>query len=330
MDSFGQTIRWPRASREHIKKDFFISRFVDRDDAPLHATASEMFPVAFVLSLFAELVLKPVGLLPLHRRCLRLACNMIEVLRFGGQAARVTTRLRLTIHDHHQVFIKLYEKCAKPKLHYLFHVPDCFERHNVNLNCFSTERKHHTVKALANHTYRHIEEHVVARLLSDLRLDIVDGKVTEPEYLHSPSDASGLPSAELVGKKVDQLLVSKSAKLCSSDMHVGDLLCFKQGDTLVVGFAKLFVRVGCKCGPDLWNRGGVEQKLVAFDCIKQALPHTSADDGRTLVTMLPPSLNGLTLPDHHRLQLPHRRIDKHQHFDTMLIHHSFLRRHNTL
>lgn len=93
-------------------------------------------------------VLASTGILPQHQRCLELLARILEIVQLGDRANLHLSELTVAIAEHAELCRAIYPYAAKPKFHYLFHVPDCIRRFG-NLNCFGTERKHKKLKSLA-------------------------------------------------------------------------------------------------------------------------------------------------------------------------------------
>ena len=162
LDNFAAAMHWP----EHMQvlpTNFFTKRFVAKPASHIHAYASETLSALEVLVVFAALVLCPSSRLQEHLACLLLAVEIVDVL-VSERAHLRSELLRRLISAHWVKYRALYPaQLAKPKLHYLWHIPDCIERHQVCLNCFAGERKHKMFKTLAKHTFGHFEEHLTNR-----------------------------------------------------------------------------------------------------------------------------------------------------------------------
>ena len=78
-------------------------------------------------------------------------------------------------------------------------------KHKANLSCFAAERKHKFVKAIANHTFRHIESHVVGRMLVDFLDDITEPTRFQDVFLINPVDVSNLLPGFVLGALGGQL-----------------------------------------------------------------------------------------------------------------------------
>ena len=114
----------------------------------MRAFAGEMLTAVSCVHAFQMEVLASTGILPQHQHCLEKMVRILEILRLGEKAKLHLSELTVCIAEHAELCREIYPYAAKPKFHYLFHVPDCIRRFG-NLNCFATERKHKKVKSLA-------------------------------------------------------------------------------------------------------------------------------------------------------------------------------------
>ena len=148
----------------------------------------------------------------------------MNILGSGDSAVEQINELEHAITLHHEVFLRLYPGCAKPKLHYLWHVPQCIRRWGANLSCFSAERKHRRVKDIASHTFRHLEQHVLGKLLAE---DICGLKNTlKPTHLVSSRPIPwATPVFQLVDENVTAVRVATSAVISVGTVKVGGTCC---------------------------------------------------------------------------------------------------------
>ena len=72
-------------------------------------------------------------------RCFWHMFTLLEILR-GGNPADLP-RLKWDIAQHHLMYIMVFPLCLKPKLHYIFHVPGCWEAWHCLLSCYGAERR---------------------------------------------------------------------------------------------------------------------------------------------------------------------------------------------
>ncbi|CAE7263312.1 unnamed protein product [Symbiodinium sp. CCMP2592] len=152
LDDFARAWVWPR-SQHRLPPNFFSQRVNSAThwqeiESHMRAFAGEMLTSVRCVHGFQVEVLASTGILPQHQRCLEVLARILEILRLGDRAKLHLSELTLCIAEHAEICREIYPYAAKPKFHYLFHVPDCIRRFG-NLNCFATERKHKKVKALA-------------------------------------------------------------------------------------------------------------------------------------------------------------------------------------
>ncbi|CAE7611165.1 unnamed protein product [Symbiodinium sp. KB8] len=81
-----------------------------------------MLDVVVLLDMFQQHALKPHGSLPRHCRSLELLARILEILLSGDRAISHVDELEACVDEHATLFVALYEHCAKPKFHMLFHV----------------------------------------------------------------------------------------------------------------------------------------------------------------------------------------------------------------
>jgi len=119
-----------------------------------------MFQVAIALSFFIKLALEPANSVREQCACFKYMCVVLNILKIGDAAVEHLDNLERAISLQHDLFLKYYESMAKPKKHYLWHIPECIRRWQANLTCFSPDRKHKAITKIAAHTYDHVEKHV--------------------------------------------------------------------------------------------------------------------------------------------------------------------------
>ena len=146
LNTFACKWNWPKA-RDSLSASFFEDR-LQEDGEPLRAFAGEMLDVVVLLDMFQQHALKPHGSLPRHCRSLELLARILEILLSGDRAISHVDELEACVDEHATLFVALYEHCAKPKFHMLFHVGNAVRRFG-NLSCWGPERKHRVVKSLA-------------------------------------------------------------------------------------------------------------------------------------------------------------------------------------
>ena len=152
LDQFSRTVILPWG-RKNIPRDFFQERINPENDSHVRAFATEVMVALPILALFIETVLEPNSLLPEHCTSLKLMAEIIDILTKMDGAVHLATQLRDAVDKHGILFDKLYPGCVKPKAHWKFHIPEQIQSFGVNMSCFSPERKHRAIKAIASHVF---------------------------------------------------------------------------------------------------------------------------------------------------------------------------------
>ncbi len=248
IDALTAKIHWPRGATA-LTKTYFQDRVVVGTDAHLKAFAGEVFTVAVALACFVDVVLVPAGKLRDHVACFQHMCHILEILQTGDLAVPRAAELACCVRAYQTLFLQLYEECAKPKLHYLWHIPESLAHFQRNLNCFNPERMHKSVKATANHCFRYLESHTVAKLLQGMLWHVEhDPYVFHAHHLCDPRPApSMLDWLRLLLPTARDPQVSRVAHTEHGYVHAGDLLQLT-GDDIKVDVAKFFLQVsdsGC-------------------------------------------------------------------------------------
>lgn len=303
LDSMSSLIHWPKGTSDRLFPNFFQKRVTQNTNGHIHAMASEMFSVARVLMLLVQMVLVPAGKLEEHCRCLTHMMAIIDILSMQDEALRHIEALRRHVLAHHSLFLRLYSACAKPKLHYLFHVADCLQKFKANMSCFAGERKHKVVKAIANHTFRHIEEHVVGRMLSDFIDDLAEASVFQDVHLLRPVNISNLlPGFFSEITDADGMLVARAAKSLVGEVRATDLLHFVEGGSHHIGFARFFLQFTYRCSAPkfyvyleslrrtgtTWSLELPEPCLIDLRLVSNTVPYcTGASDSELLPIFWP-------------------------------------------
>jgi hypothetical protein len=136
------------------------------------------------LLLFLETCVAPMGVLADHIKCFRLLDRMIKLFGLGAEkAVQHIDTIEKVVADHAKLYAALYSDVIKPKFHHLFHVVDHMRQTRRLLSCWVTERKHRTVKALANHIFRHFEKALTIDMLNIM----VDRAISRPELFLAES-----------------------------------------------------------------------------------------------------------------------------------------------
>ena len=163
---------FPKAQSGQILRNLNLKeRIADKDTKHIRAFASEVLLLVVGLGLWCQIFLEPKNLMPEECRCLQLLGRILYILRSGPQAVRKIHLLQRLITSHHDLYMRLYPLAAKPKVHYLLHIPGCIYRFGVNLSCFVTERRHKFGKGIAARSFREFQDTILRRsLLETLRV----------------------------------------------------------------------------------------------------------------------------------------------------------------
>ena len=249
LDDFTSNIKWP-SSQTRLSKTFFQDRIVPSEASHLRGFAGEMFLVAAALTLFVEMVLAPAGVLTKHCTCFSYSCIILNILGSGDSAVGQVAELEHVIALHHEIFLRLYSACAKPKLHYLWHVPPCIRKWGVNLNCFSAERKQQRVKDIAKHTYNHLEQHVLGKLLAEDLYGLE--KTLKATHLVSSRPVPWATQVfRLVDPNVGAVTASSAAVISVGTVKVGDVFWARAGADQFCAVARGFICLESVAGEEI-------------------------------------------------------------------------------
>jgi len=279
IDDFCSRICWP-SSAEKLRNNFFENRTVMNADAHIKGFASEMLTCVYALVAFIDAVVVPTGLLPEHVAAFNLLAQIVHILQTGDRACECIAELRQAIADHHRLYVRLYDEVTKPKLHCLWHIPDCLERWGANVNCFSAERKHRSVKAIARHTFYHIETHVTTRLTCDALMDLqhLDG-FRMCHLIHPTGNPTVLTIMQALYPAVVSAAVSKVASTGCGDVKVGDIVWFREARELSVARVQLLLELitgGSAplllCQLDVFHQIAGQRKWTSIDPVRHVRP----------------------------------------------------------
>ncbi|CAL1165746.1 unnamed protein product [Cladocopium goreaui] len=191
---------------QQLPKKFFEERVNWEDNTVLKAFAGETLLVVDTLVLFNEIVLKPLGILQDHRESLELASDILGILSLGAAANQFQRELKRKIARHNELFEQLYSECAKPKFHWLFHVPENIERIGRSLACFNPERKHRCAKTVAAFVHNEfLQVNMAMRIGNECLQSFSDYKICQETFLEGQGkDASQWDDmlGQKLGKKV--------------------------------------------------------------------------------------------------------------------------------
>ena len=220
LDEFSQSIKWP-PSRTKLPKNFFQKRVTKTLDGHISAFAGETINAIIVLSFYAETHLDVENLLPEHSRCMKLLCQIVDMLLCEPVALQSIPFLRATQNEHHILLLKLYSiRIVKLKPHIQHHVPESMEEWGVVANCFSAERAHQIPKAFGHHCKRGGRQYMVGVL--NRSINMVLGSIhktpLQPIYLEG---CEPMPSLRTAFSTSDQISALTQGLLDSSVQNMG-------------------------------------------------------------------------------------------------------------
>ncbi len=240
LDTFTGTITFPHGSSP-LPRHFFRDRIMDGDTSHLKAFAAETLVAVTVLGLFCDSVLKPTGALRDHTSCLDHLRVALDILSSGS--AHKVGELQRAIRQHHELFVRIYPGCVKPKLHYLTHIPACIERLGCVLSCFAPERKHHSVKVVATHAFRQWNSTILARQVYTLMDRCERPQSFQPCFLTRPRPLAGTAGVFSSWGVTGDVISSVSMQTHLGVLRRGDLLCWEHSGRNNVGLAKFFLQL---------------------------------------------------------------------------------------
>jgi hypothetical protein len=190
--------------------------------------------IMLLLNIVIRAVLAPRRLYPQHLECFRLLTQVCEGFKSQEHLPNVQDLLE-AIKRHHAMFVTLYEAAIKPKLHYLFHCWDSMSEHQVQLNCFPTERRHRLSKRVGQQAYKEFHLTMMSRntssTLEDLKKPDVYSQVQLMENTAPAPHSLGLPVSE-------DWLRARSIRTPRGRVHAGDMARFRMPGGIVVGMVQ--------------------------------------------------------------------------------------------
>ena len=283
----------PKAHRTQVLRNLNLKeRIVDKRGRHFRGFASEVLCLIVAIGLWCQMFLVPKNLLIEEVRCFQLLGRILYILRMGPTAVRKVQLLHRLIVEHQELYLRLYKDEAKPKIHYLLHIPGCIARFCVNLSCFVTERRHKLGKQIAMYSFRGFENTLLRRgFRGTLNFYKVDNNLRATHLLGNvkiltASDEADLRQAGVLTRE-EQAIACRCSNEASMEsfgsMHTGDLFFFKDGARLSVAFAEKFftnldgdVLVKCR---SLRHEGG-----IVFSDASAAVAYVP---GSSLVSLLP-------------------------------------------
>ena len=241
IDTFSRTIVWPK-SASRLPTVFFKKRCVDKPESHIRAFAGETLSAVVALGAFADAVVKPLGLLPEFTACFDMLRNIVDILQKGEGAFLKMEVLKKAMRDHHIMYLELYPLCAKPKLHYLRHIPECLERHGVSLSCFASERKHKQSKMIATFCYKNYTKSMIAYDIRNVTARMKNPHLFEEMHL-SGTEKSVPLLPEWTRAGISEVVSARALCTPKSTFFCGDVLLSMQNGSMSAGRAIAFLRI---------------------------------------------------------------------------------------
>jgi hypothetical protein len=237
LDDLASKICWPR-EQHGLPAFFFRDRFVMDVGCHVKAMAAEVLCLLTVFYYLIELVLKPGGILPEHCRCMTLMVRIVEICSSQENALACLPELQGAVEEHGLLFSKLYPQAAKPKFHWLFHIPGVFRRFGANVSCFAPERKHKLVKSICAHAFGSgLQKNVTTRILYT-DLENLMSRPCQPFLLCEPvREVKMAGAAQMLPRLFPDFQEVKTA--CRLQMPTG---CVSPSDLVVLPRTKMLVR----------------------------------------------------------------------------------------
>lgn len=236
----------------------------------MRVMASELLNILPIVGAFLTEVVVPLGVMRDQFRCFRLLLRIVQICTMGPRNAfRFVQELRQSIIEHGVLFVTLYKDGGgvKPKFHHLLHIPENISYLNMLLSCFTTERKHRSVKSAALFTFRYYEKTLLVDLLHRHLGAMDDDSVFREEYILNS------------GTVHDGLRVSTRAEFPCGEIRRGDVLacanravllmehCWSHEDRIVVSGTSYIATDE----PTLWRTSGGQMKFVDSSQIVAAM-----------------------------------------------------------
>jgi hypothetical protein len=289
VDSFNSMFVLPKKFGTW-RADFLQAR-ADPATGKLRIFASEALTLMVLMQQFVLRVLLPSGQLPRHCRCFLLLAEIIRHLQRGDEACQHSLTLDRLIAQHAALATELYPGTVRPKLHYLAHIPDQLRRMQINMSCYTMERKHRDTKRAAASTFRNFERTLIGNRLNRMVHVAQDAVVFQACRLHNPRQADwALTTVKQVEPLADEVLASSQAVhpvcgwLCRGDLL---LVRFTDGDCVGIAHSFLSVRSGADritfhvilsvfrpVSADVWSRREQEQLICELAAVQADLVYS--------------------------------------------------------
>ena len=295
---------WPKeyASAKHV---FAPSQASSSMQAGfIKGSASEVLSMIPVLLKFITDVVEPLRTCEQETKSCKLLCEVVGLLTVVNQGSCSPSRLEHALLAHAEAYQGAYGVVGWiPKMHHILHLPRQLEVHSVLISCFLHERKHRTVKRMAQPRVNTTS--FDQGLLADCTLQhLYELSSWEANVgLKEPRQATDtiletITSLMDVGEN-DDVLTSRVAYVRVRACATGDAVLFYKNGSLAAGEIIFHASVGgslvsaicewpviaqgeisLKC---MVKRGSVS--LVATATIVESCVHSSAVEGQ-LVTVI--------------------------------------------
>ena len=168
--------------------------------------------------------------------------------------------------EHHEMYVRLYGDCLKPKLHYMRHVPACIAFHRCQFSCFATERKHKFSKRIAGFTYRNIGKNLLLKSLRAFLLEVENPHAFDKIQLGPKSKQMSNLNSRLQEVGGEDAVMQQYADIVTAmgTFQKGDVLVWGDNGSLSLGTALHFVLVLTAAMPSM--RDAINTNL--FACVR--------------------------------------------------------------
>ena len=190
MHAFMNTIESPVTTHAKFDRFDLMKRVQQKNSTDrtqhIKAFAGECLDLTGRLLVWACFVLLPAGRLLEDMLCLSLLHDIGHILSSAGLAVRHNDYLARLVEQYADMYLRLYEECIKPKLHYVRHLPGMIRKFGINLTCFSMERHHRKNKTLATFLYRNIGDVILRRVLCTSLMKMRNPEVLRTNIISDP------------------------------------------------------------------------------------------------------------------------------------------------
>ena len=268
LDEFSSKLKFP-GHISRLGKHFFEERTVHDASSHMRAFASEILTAMDVMALFLEIVLAPlktvVAVLRDHIQCFAYLRVVLQCIRRGVDPQRAFTAAQ----KHHELFMQLYPRCGKPKLHYTMHALLSWFHLGCLLQCFGSENEHQQPKRLMAHCYNKCHHTAMKYWLRTFRGHLSDPLTFAKTFLSGPLRSFDVAVQAVGIGTITFSLSSDQVATSSGTYHKNDFVYWcdcKEGgvvNTFIMGKLDngqpVFVAIVTACeyvGAGFWTPGG--------------------------------------------------------------------------